>query len=149
MYAWGRASQVALVKGPAGQCRRWKRRGFDPWVRKTPPPHPTAREGNGNTLQYSCLENPIDRGAWWTIVHRVAQIGQDWSDLVRTHTPEVSSVIWFLTRLFGRWKSLARETVKFLRCVEKVSEKTYSIQSFINLKWHSKLYLEVSDNQKV
>ena len=26
-------------------------------------------EGNGNTLQYSCLENPVDRGAWWATVH--------------------------------------------------------------------------------
>ena len=26
-------------------------------------------EGNGNPLQYSCLENPMDRGAWWAIVH--------------------------------------------------------------------------------
>ena len=26
-------------------------------------------EGNGNPLQYSCLENPKDRGAWWAIVH--------------------------------------------------------------------------------
>ena len=30
-------------------------------------------EGNGNPLQYSCLENPMDRGAWWAIVHRVAK----------------------------------------------------------------------------
>ena len=29
--------------------------------------------GNGNPLQYSCLENPKDRGAWWAIVHRVAK----------------------------------------------------------------------------
>ena len=29
--------------------------------------------GNGNLLQYSCLENPMDRGDWWTRVHRVAQ----------------------------------------------------------------------------
>ena len=29
--------------------------------------------GHGNPLQYSCLENPIDRGAWWALVHRVAQ----------------------------------------------------------------------------
>ena len=28
-------------------------------------------EGNGNPLQYSCLENPMDRGAWWAIVHTV------------------------------------------------------------------------------
>ena len=29
--------------------------------------------GDGNPLQYSCLENPIDRGAWWATVHRVAK----------------------------------------------------------------------------
>ena len=29
--------------------------------------------GHGNPLQYSCLENPMDRGAWKTIVHRVAK----------------------------------------------------------------------------
>ena len=28
-------------------------------------------EGHGNPLQYSCLENPMDRGAWWTKVHKV------------------------------------------------------------------------------
>ena len=28
-------------------------------------------EGNGTPLQYSCLENPMDRGAWWAIVHVV------------------------------------------------------------------------------
>ena len=30
-------------------------------------------EGNGNPLQYSCLENPVDRGAWWAAFHRVTQ----------------------------------------------------------------------------
>ena len=30
-------------------------------------------EGNGNPLQYFCLENPMDRGAWWATVHRVAK----------------------------------------------------------------------------
>ena len=30
-------------------------------------------EGNGNPLQYSCLGNPKDRGAWWAIVHGVAE----------------------------------------------------------------------------
>ena len=30
-------------------------------------------EGNGNPLQYSCLENPVDRGAWWASVRGVAQ----------------------------------------------------------------------------
>ena len=34
-------------------------------------------EGNGNPLQYSCLENPIDREAWWATVHEVARVGLD------------------------------------------------------------------------
>ena len=29
--------------------------------------------GHGNPLQYSCLENPMDRGAWWATVHEVAK----------------------------------------------------------------------------
>ena len=29
--------------------------------------------GNGNSLQYSCLENPVNRGDWWAAVHGVAQ----------------------------------------------------------------------------
>ena len=29
--------------------------------------------GNGNPLQYSCLGNPMDRGAWWTTVYKVAK----------------------------------------------------------------------------
>ena len=30
-------------------------------------------EGNGNPFQYSCLGNPMDRGAWWATVHRVSK----------------------------------------------------------------------------
>ena len=36
-----------------------------------------VREGNGNPLQYSCLETPMDGGAWWAAVHGVAK-GQTW-----------------------------------------------------------------------
>ena len=36
--------------------------------------------GNGNPLQYSCLENPRDRGAWWAAVYGVAQ---SWTRLTR------------------------------------------------------------------
>ena len=32
-----------------------------------------SRRRNGNPLQYSCLKNPVERGAWWAVVHRVAQ----------------------------------------------------------------------------
>ena len=36
-------------------------------------------EGNGNPVQYSCLGNPMDGGAWWATIHGVAR---DWHDLV-------------------------------------------------------------------
>ena len=49
------------------QGRRCKRWGFDPW------PLISSGEGNGNPLQYSFLENPTGRGAWWTTVHRVTK----------------------------------------------------------------------------
>ena len=34
-------------------------------------------EGNGNPLQYSCLEISMDREAWWALVHEVARVGHD------------------------------------------------------------------------
>ena len=34
---------------------------------------PGTGEGNGNPLQYSCLENPMDAGAWWVAVYGIAQ----------------------------------------------------------------------------
>ena len=46
-------------------------------------------EGNGNPLQYSCLENPTDRGAWWVTVHGVAK-SQTWlNDFTSLHFSEV------------------------------------------------------------
>ena len=38
-------------------------------------------EGNGNPLQYSCLENPMDRGAWWATLHGVAPSQTQLSEL--------------------------------------------------------------------
>ena len=37
--------------------------------------------GNGNLLQYSFLENSMDRRVWWTAVHRVTKIGHDWAHI--------------------------------------------------------------------
>ena len=42
-------------------------------------------EGHGNPLQDSCLENPMNRGAWWATVHGVAKSWTRLSDLARTH----------------------------------------------------------------
>ena len=41
-------------------------------------------EGNGNPLQYSCLENPMDGGAWWAAVHGVAKSQTQLSDFTFT-----------------------------------------------------------------
>ena len=39
------------------------------------PPKESLGEGNGTPLQYSCLENPMDGGAWWAAVRGVARVG--------------------------------------------------------------------------
>ena len=57
-------------KEPACQRRRHKRCGFDV---RTSGSGRSPGEGNGNRLQYSCRGDPMGRGAWRTIVHRVAQ----------------------------------------------------------------------------
>ena len=41
-------------------------------------------EGNHNPLQYSCLENPMDRGAWWAAVHGVVKSGTRLNDFTFT-----------------------------------------------------------------
>ena len=43
----------------------------------------SSGEGNGNPLQHPCLENPMDRGAWWATVHRMAK---SWTPLSNKHT---------------------------------------------------------------
>ena len=49
---------VENLPASAGSISRWGR---------------SSGEGNGNPLQYSCLENPRDRGAWWATVHGVTK----------------------------------------------------------------------------
>ena len=44
-----------------------------------------GREGDGIPLQYSCLENPMDGGAWWAAVHGVAKSQTQLSDFTFTH----------------------------------------------------------------
>ena len=62
-----RISQVALVvkKPPANEGDLRDAALIPGWGR-------SPGEGNGNPLQCSCLENPMDRGAWWVAVYRIA-----------------------------------------------------------------------------
>ena len=63
-----RASEVVLVvKNPPASAGDIKDAGLIPGSGRSP------GEGLGNPLQYSCLKNPMDRGAWRATVHRVTK----------------------------------------------------------------------------
>ena len=53
-----------MVKNPLASTEYT---GSIPGLRRSP------GGGNGNPLQHSCLENPMERGVWWAIVHEVAE----------------------------------------------------------------------------
>ena len=57
----------ALVKNPPGNAGDTRDSGLIPGSGKS------SRVENGNPLQYSCLENSVDREAWWATVHKVAK----------------------------------------------------------------------------
>ena len=57
-------------------------------------------EGNGNPLHYSCLENPVDKGAWRATVYGVAKT-HDWSDLARAQHKHSNSMLDIL-KLFSK-----------------------------------------------
>ena len=72
-----RAFQGALVvKNPSANARDARDTGLISVSGRSP------GGGHGNPLQYSCLENPMDRGAWWATVHGVAE---SWTRLKRLH----------------------------------------------------------------
>ena len=52
--------------------------------------------GHGNTLQYSCLDNPMDKGAWQATVHGVAKSGTRLKQLSTCHNPVCVSTMSFL-----------------------------------------------------
>ena len=75
MYIWGfpGGSEVKASARNVGDL------GSIPGLGKSP------GEGNGHPLQYSCLENPMDRGAWWATVHGVAKSQTRLSDFTSPH----------------------------------------------------------------
>ena len=56
----------------------------------------SPEEGDGNPLQYSCLENPMDGGAWWATVHGVAKS--------RTRLSDFTSHFIYLAKLSYQMK---------------------------------------------
>jgi len=63
MYPTG----VLVVKNPPANAGDRRDTGSTPGLGRSP------GGGHGNPLQYSCLENPTGRGAWWATVHRVTK----------------------------------------------------------------------------
>ena len=71
----------AVVKNPPANAGDTRDAGSIPGSGRSP------GDGNGNSLQYSCLGSPMDRGAWWTIVHGVKKSHMG----LRTHTQTPSA----------------------------------------------------------
>ena len=62
-------------------------------------------EGNGNPLQYSCLENPMDRGAWWATVRGVSRVRHNLMNKTNHHKVSEGSfnhIPPFLVKITGR-----------------------------------------------
>ena len=73
----------SVVTNLPANAREHRKLGFDPWVGKVP------WKRNGNPLQYSCLENPMDGGAWRATVHGVAKSRTRLSDFTFTSVLEI------------------------------------------------------------
>ena len=115
-------------------------------------------EGNGNPLQYSCLENPMDRGAWLATVHGVAKsrtrlsavhgVAKHWTRLSTRALNSWWGVAWSFCRSFRFPKSyhnsfclslFIKESEYAEHCVRKKEREENSLPKF-------KLMLEVTGN---
>ena len=108
MYQIGRYLHALVVKNPSAKAGDVRDAGSIPRLGRFP------GEGNGNPLQCSNLENPMDRGAWWATVPGVA-VGHDWSVLA----PVIFKAVVNL-----RSQDLLRSVVnteKFLLCYAMLS----------------------------
>ena len=69
-------------------------------------------EGNGNPLHYSCLGNPMDRGAWWATVHGVVRVGYDWATSLSLSWIIAVTVQGNGTRNFYHWQHLLKTSLR-------------------------------------
>ena len=120
-------------KEPACQCRRL---GCDPWVGKIPW---RKKWQSTPVLQYSCLENPTDRGVWWATVHRVTRSRIQLS--MHTHICSTSVLtsffFFFLATPFGRWDlgSLTRHQTRG-PCSESMESKPLDHQGSLSIGYY-------------
>ena len=78
-------------------------------------------EGNGNPLQYSCLENPMDGEAWWAIVHGVAKSRTRLSNLTLLLT--LLCLCYILTFSELKWQALEKIWTPFTPLILKAKGK--------------------------
>ena len=71
---------VLTVKNPSDNTGDARDMGLIPGPGRSP------RGGNGSPFQDSCLENPMDRGAWWAMVHGVTKSRTQLGSYVHTHS---------------------------------------------------------------
>ena len=116
MILWRRQWQPTPVLLP-GKSHGWRSLvGCSPWGREesdmTERLHfhfslLCIREGNGNPLQCSCLENPRDRGAWWASIYGIAQ---SWTRLKRLSSSSSSIGRKILQNLYSPWNPPGQNT---------------------------------------
>ena len=82
-------------------------------------------EGNGNPLQYSCLENPMDRGAWWATVHGVAKS--------RTRLSDFAFILLLHLGFSSLQEDLETFSSQYTREVAPVAPISKDLMSFIGL----------------
>ena len=86
---WLSDKESACIAGAAGDM------GSIPGLGRSP------GGGHDNPLQYSCLENPRDRGAWWATIH---WLSQSWTQLKRQRAARTA---WWGRQHGGRWEASA------------------------------------------
>ena len=65
----------------------------------------SSEGGHGNLFQYSCLENPMDRGAWWAVSTGLQRVGHCWSDLASMHGNEgPAHCSWRVAPALHNWR---------------------------------------------
>ena len=91
LYRWSFSSYKyvnpgdSLVNSPLANTRNAGDVDSIPGLERSPggssPERSSCGRGNGNPLQYSCLENPLDRGAWWTKMPWFCRVGHYWTHM--------------------------------------------------------------------